>query len=175
MLRSEGRSGAALSHLACGPRKAFRLLATILGTFGFCLLSAVLPFLSAELYLLAASALVPPAMAPLLILAAALGQMLGKSVLYFAGRGALELRPGRLRTMVDSVRAKYEKGGAAAPALGATMVLASAGTGVPPFYVVTIACGIFKVPFPSFLLLGLIGMIGRFSVVVLGPQVIKAL
>lgn len=151
------------------------MLATVLATFGFCLLSAVLPFLSAELYLLAASALVTPAVAPLLILSAALGQMIGKSVLYFAGRGALELRPGRLRTMVDSVRQRYDQGGAAAPALGATMVLASAGTGVPPFYVVTVACGIFRVPFLSFLVLGMIGMIARFSVVVLAPQLFKAL
>jgi len=151
------------------------LIATVLGTFGFCLLSSVLPFLSAELYLLAASALVPPSVAPFLILAAAIGQMLGKSVLYFAGRGALELRPGRLRSMVDSVRQRYEQKGAAAPALGATMVLASAGTGVPPFFVVTVACGMFRVPYPTFLVLGMIGISARFSVVVLAPQLFKAL
>jgi membrane protein YqaA with SNARE-associated domain len=175
MLRSVG-SGRGFSPTAIrGRERRHRLLATFLGTFGYCFLSALIPVLNAEIYLLGASALVPPALAPVLIVSAALGQMVGKSLLYFAGRGALKLPAGRLRTMVDGVHRKYDQGGAAAPALGATVVLVSAGTGIPPFYVVTVACGIFRVPFVNFLLLGFVGMLGRFSVVVLAPQLIKSL
>jgi membrane protein YqaA with SNARE-associated domain len=155
-------------------KRASRLIATFLTTFAVCLLSSVVPVVNAEIYLLAASAIAPPRLVPALIIGAALAQMVGKSLLYYGGRGALRLPSVRLRRMVESVQQRYQTG-TAAPALGGTVVLASAGVGLPPFYVVSIACGIFRVPYPHFLLLGLVGMLARFTVVVLAPQVAKVI
>lgn len=148
------------------------MIATFLTTFGVCFFSAIVPIVNAELYLLAASALVGPAVAPFMIVGAALGQMTGKSLLYWAGSGALHLPSERLRRMVEGVQKKYQ-GGAAAPALGGTVLFASASVGLPPFYVVTIASGIFRIPFLHFFVIGLLGMLVRCSAVVLAPQLVK--
>jgi membrane protein YqaA with SNARE-associated domain len=146
---------------------------TVLAALGVCLLSAVVPFVNAELYLLAASSLVAPQLAPALVVAGALGQMLGKSLMYHAGRGALRLPSERLRRMVASVEERYRQGGTGGAAVGGTVILASAGIGLPPFYVVSIACGILRIPFALFFSLGLIGRLARFGVIVLGPQLVR--
>jgi membrane protein YqaA with SNARE-associated domain len=148
------------------------VIATFLTTFGVCFFSAVIPIVNAELYLLAASALVGPHLTPFMIVGAALGQMAGKSLLYYAGSGALNLPSERLRRMVEGVQNRY-RDGAAAPALGGTVLFASASVGLPPFYVVTIASGIFRIPFVHFFVVGLLGMLVRCAVVVLGPQLVK--
>jgi membrane protein YqaA with SNARE-associated domain len=150
------------------------LLVTFLTTFGYCIVSAIVPVANAELYLIGVSALSPPHAAPFIIVGAALGQMVGKSLLYYGGRGALHLPSARLRRMVESVQQRYAAGGSA-PALGATVVLASAGVGIPPFYVISVACGIFRVPYAQFFVLGLLGMLARFSVIVIAPQFVKTL
>src|SRR5687767_833023 len=49
---------------------------TILATFGWCLLSGIIPVVNAELYLLSASALVSPSLVLPVIIAATLGQMI---------------------------------------------------------------------------------------------------
>ena len=150
------------------------MLLAFLGTFGYCILGAVIPFLNTEIYLLAVSAAAPRSLILPLIIAAALGQMVGKSAMYFAGRGAMRLPSERLRRMVESVRLRYQTG-SAAPALGGTVLMASATVGLPPFYIVAVACGIFRVPFLQFLLIGLTGMLIRYGVVVMAPQLLKGL
>jgi membrane protein YqaA with SNARE-associated domain len=150
------------------------LLLTFLTTFGVCVLSAIVPIVNAELYLIGASSISPPHAVPALIVGAALGQMVGKSLLYYGGRGALRLPSARLRRMVEAVQLRYATGGAA-PALGGTVILASSTVGLPPFYVTSVACGIFRIPYAQFFLLGLLGMLVRFSVVVLAPQFVKTL
>jgi membrane protein YqaA with SNARE-associated domain len=149
------------------------LIVIFLTTLGVSLLSAVVPVVNSEIYLLGASSLSPPQAVPWIIAGAALGQMAGKSLLYFGGRGALRLPSPRLQRMVQTVEQRYASGGTA-PALGATVVLVSAGVGLPPFYVTSVACGIFRIPFAQFFVVGLIGFLARFSVVVLAPQLIRA-
>jgi membrane protein YqaA with SNARE-associated domain len=149
-------------------------LLTSLTTFGVCLLSAVVPFVNAELYLLGASALAPRGLVVPLVVAAALGQMAGKALMYWAGVGALELPGERLRRMVASVKARYPADGTGGAALGGGVILLSASVGLPPFYVVSIACGLLRIPFARFFLLGLVGRLARFGVIVLAPQAVKA-
>lgn len=149
-------------------------IGALLATFGVCLLSAVVPFVNAELYLLAAAAVASSRLVPALVVAAALGQMLGKSFMYYAGRGALRLPSERLRRMVATVERRYRQEGAAGAAIGGTVILASASLGLPPFYVVSIACGVLRIPFAQFFVLGLLGRLVRFGVVVLGPQLARA-
>jgi membrane protein YqaA with SNARE-associated domain len=150
------------------------LLLAFLTTFGYCVVGALVPFLNTELYLIGASAISPPEYLPAIVAAAALGQMVGKSLLFYAGRGALSLPSQRLRRMVEGVQRRYSTGGAA-PALGATVIIASSGAGLPPFYITTIACGIFRIPYAQFFGLGLVGMLARFTVVVAAPQVVKTM
>lgn len=149
-------------------------LVIFLTTFGVCALSAVVPVVNAELYLLAASAVVPHELVVPLIAAAALGQMAGKSLMYYAGVGVLELPGKRLKRMVAQVNAKYHDAGAGGTTLGSGVILLSAGVSVPPFYVVSIACGLLRIPFAQFFFLGLLGRLIRFGIVVLGPQLWKA-
>lgn len=148
-------------------------LLAFLTTFGVCALSAVIPLVNAEIYLLGASALAPRELAIPLIVAAATGQMLGKSVMYFAGVGALRLPSERLRRMVARVDERYRTAGKGGATLGGGIILLSAIVGLPPFYVVSIACGLFRIPFAQFLVLGTLGRLIRFAVIVLVPQAYK--
>jgi membrane protein YqaA with SNARE-associated domain len=148
------------------------LLAAFVTTFGYCILSALIPVLNSEIYVLAAAAVAPQA-APAVVIGAALGQMVGKSALYLAGSGSVLLPGQRLRKMVDAVREKYQHG-AAAPALGGSVLLASAVVGLPPFYIVSVACGIFRIPYLHFFVIGLVGMLVRYGVLVLAPQLVRA-
>ena len=149
-------------------------LIAFLTTFGVCAFSAVVPLVNAEIYLLAASALAPRELALPLIIAAATGQMLGKSLMYFAGVGALRLPSERLRRTVARVEARYRAAGTGGASLGGGIILLSAVVGLPPFYIVSIACGLFRIPFAQFFLLGLLGRLVRFAVIVLAPQAYKA-
>lgn len=149
-------------------------LLTFLTTFGVCAFSAVFPIVNTELYLLGASALAPRELAVPLIVAAASGQMLGKSIMYFAGVGALRLPSERLRRMVARVEARYHAAGKGGATLGGGVILLSAIVGLPPFYVVSVACGLFRIPFAQFFVLGLFGRLVRFAAIVLAPQAWKA-
>lgn len=150
------------------------VLLTFLTTFGICALSAVVPFVNAELYLVAASAVSPREMVGPLIIAAALGQMAGKALMYYMGVGALQLRSARLRRMVEQAEHRYRGAGSTGATLGGGVIMLSATLGLPPFYIVSIACGLLRIPFAQFFILGLLGRLARFGMVVLAPQLLKA-
>jgi membrane protein YqaA with SNARE-associated domain len=99
--------------------------------------------------------------------AAALGQMAAKSVLYLAGRGLLRL-PLRARwaRRVAAATARLRD----APSGTATVVWASAFTGIPPFYAISVAAGALRVRFPFFLGAGLVGRFTRFALVFALPR-----
>ena len=61
------------------------LLAVWLTTLAVAVASAVIPVINIEIYLLGAAALAPASMAVPLVLAATIGQMAGKVVMYHAG------------------------------------------------------------------------------------------
>jgi membrane protein YqaA with SNARE-associated domain len=144
---------------------------TILGTFVYCVASAVIPVFHAEAYLITMSALLPPAFGVPLVLAATVGQMIGKSAMYYMGRGVVRLPGERMRRFM----AKAEEWGRSRPGIEGSLVFVSASTGFPPFYVTSIACGMLKVRFATFFALGLLGRLVRFTVAVLIPQVLKHL
>jgi membrane protein YqaA with SNARE-associated domain len=139
-------------------------------TFLVCLGSAIVPFVNAELYLLGVSALAPKATLPSVVLAATLGQMAGKSVLFCAGRGASFL-PARFRQVPPGLQARL-----AASRLGASgLVLTSACLGLPPFFAVTLLAGTLGWSFPRFLFAGTLGRTLRFAAVVALPQYVPGL
>jgi membrane protein YqaA with SNARE-associated domain len=133
--------------------------------------SGLVPFVNAELYLLAASAAAPREMAIPLVLAATLGQMTAKALMYGAGRGVVRIPGERMKRWIADAEAwaRNRKN------TGGGLVFVSAASGFPPFYFVSIACGMVRVPLAQFLALGFLGRFIRFGVVVLFPQLGKAL
>ena len=103
-------------------------LLVVLGTFAFCLGSAMIPVLHAEAYLVGASLLAPPELRWPLVIAATIGQMIGKVGMYYAGRGALLIPGQRMQRRIQQATAKYREKGQ----VGSALVFVSASTGFPP-------------------------------------------
>jgi membrane protein YqaA with SNARE-associated domain len=135
-----------------------------------CIGGSIVPLINCELVVLAASAALPSSMVLPLIALASMSQMAGKAILYYAGSGLLHLPQGRFRTNIDSAVARVQRQKGAS---GAT-IFASASTGLPPFYVLSIASGAIGVDFRQFMVLGLAGRTLRCAALVLVPQLIKA-
>ena len=119
--------------------------------------SSLVPLVNAEL-LLIGLAVASPSAAPLLVVVMAAGQMVGKSVLFLGGgrltRSKLESRLARWRLDGRTCRAR-------APLIGI-----SAFTGLPPFYLVSIAAPALGVSFRTYLAVGLGGRVVRLGALV---------
>ncbi len=146
-------------------------LALILSTMIGCFIGSLVPVINTEVIVLAAAAAAPPELAVLLVLVASTTQMAAKSILYLAGSGLLRLPPGWLGKRVEKALA----GAHARQAASGAVLFASASTGFPPFYVVSVASGAVRLDFRRFLLLGFLGRTLRFGVLVAVPQLVKAL
>lgn len=145
------------------------MIPLLIGTFGYCIASAFIPVFHAEAYLLTVSAISPPEYRWPLVVAATLGQMTGKAGMYGLGLGALRLPGVRARRWVTRAEAWAQS----KPKAEGWLIFVSAATGLPPFYVVSIACGIMRAPFVTFLTLGAAGRFLRFSGVVFLPPLLK--
>jgi membrane protein YqaA with SNARE-associated domain len=141
----------------------------VLGTFTFCIGSAVIPVLHAEAYLVAASLLAPPELRWWLVIAATVGQMIGKVGMYFGGRGALLIPGERMKRRIEQATARYRD----RKQVGGLLVFVSSSTGFPPFYILSIAAGMLKFPLVPFIVYGFMGRFIRFSVAVFLPQLLK--
>ena len=140
------------------------------GLSGGCLavgvVSGLVPVVNTEAYLLAVAVLAPrDALLPAVVLTT-LGQMAAKWLLYLAGRGAasprlLGNRAGRL----GDLKKRFER----APTGASALVFASAVTGLPPFYFVSVAAGSLRFSLARFLLVGGSGRLLRFAAVVALP------
>jgi membrane protein YqaA with SNARE-associated domain len=142
---------------------------TVLMTLVVSAAGAVVPLVNTELYLLGVAAVVPSELAAVSAVAAAVGQMAGKCVLYVVARSANGWRNARLQRALAEAHRRFGKRGA----LGAVLVMTSAAAGLPPFYVVAVACGALRWSFSRFLVLGLVGRTVRFGAVVLAPQLVR--
>jgi membrane protein YqaA with SNARE-associated domain len=146
-------------------------LGLYVGTFVVCFLSGFIPLVNTEAYLVSVSAFAPVATALPLTMAAALGQMTSKALMYLAGRGVLFLPLGRHQDKMDAARAKLE----AHRGRTGAFVFASAFSGVPPFYVVSVLAGTLRVNFGGFFAAGVAGRFLRFGLCVVLPQGVRAL
>jgi membrane protein YqaA with SNARE-associated domain len=133
--------------------------------------SGLVPLLNTEAYLLAVSAWAPrEALLPAVVLTT-LGQMLAKALLYLAGsRGASPRLLGRRGARLGQLKARLERARTGAAAL----VFASATTGVPPFYLVSVAAGSLGWSLARFLLVGGSGRLLRFAAIVAVPRLLGA-
>ena len=136
-------------------------------TFLAAIASAVVPFLDIEAFLLAAVAAVPAGY-PVwsLGIVAAVGQMVGKSALYWSARAACHSRALR-RIDRDRVAGLRQRMAGMNPWAVRTLTFVSAFGGVPPFLLLAPAAGAADTGFGPFLVLGLAGRVLRLVGVVL--------
>jgi membrane protein YqaA with SNARE-associated domain len=146
-----------------------KLLMAFLSTLAVCAISGPLPVIHSEIYVFTVSTLSPPSWMWWLVLAAVIGQMLGKSLLYFVGRGAIKIRNERFQRMVANARTRMQ----ANPRTGGAILFTSATLGLPPMYPTTIACGAAHMNFGLFLLLTGAGRFLHYAIVVSVPQLAK--
>jgi membrane protein YqaA with SNARE-associated domain len=145
------------------------LLAAWLTTFAVCFVGSIFPVVNTEIYLVGAVALSPPSYVAPLVVAAALGQMVGKVVMYHAGAGLLRIPSERVRSRMMAMQARFE----ARPRAGALVLFASATVGLPPLYVVAIACGAVRMNLLAFFVIGTVGRLVHFAAVAAIPELVR--
>ena len=147
-------------------------LGCVAGVLAIAFVSAFVPLVSIELALVAAAATGSSGrLLALLVIAAAIGQMVGKSCFFLGGRGVWDwtrrkrsghsFRNGRLsRLMARAARQRVT---------AASTVLLSAVSGMPPFAVVSALAGAWRIRLAMFIAVGFAGRSARFAVVLLVP------
>jgi len=137
-------------------------------TFLFALISGIIPFvLNIELYLLAVATLTDAPAAVIVGLATA-GQTLAKVILYFVGKGALNIK-----WVKKSASSKAAGAFAKRPGSGLSVVAFSAVVGFPPLYGVALVAGTLRMPVVAFTLVIVAGRLARFGAVYLAPQLFR--
>lgn len=136
--------------------------------FFLSIVSALVPWVNGEIMLLSLTVFArsPVHLAGLVLMASA-GQMTGKCILYWAGRGAIPIKSGRIAKALDSWRGRFER--SLKKSMG--LVFVSAVSGIPPFYVITILSGAFRLRFSSFMAIGACGRLVHFGMLVMVPQI----
>jgi membrane protein YqaA with SNARE-associated domain len=139
----------------------------LLSCYFLSFLSALLPWVNGEVMLLSLSALThsPFYLAGLVILASA-GQMTGKSILYWTGRGTITMKSGRIGKALNALKGRFEQ----SPSKSMGLVFVSAVFGIPPFYVITLLSGAFRLHFGQFIAVGACGRLLHFGILILIPQ-----
>jgi membrane protein YqaA with SNARE-associated domain len=137
----------------------------LLPTFGYCILSALIPALNTEAYLALLAARKSAPLWPLAIVAAA-GQMVGKVVYYYIGKSSLEWQWVKRRT--DNPRfqeglAQWRERLADRPWIAGATVFVSASVGIPPFAIVAVLAGTLRMSLTTFVLVGFVGRTLRFA------------
>ena len=145
---------------------------TVASCFVAAVVSALLPWVNAELMLLAVAApltsvgdLLP------IVLAVTAGQVSGKSALYWIARRTFASAPhGRFARAVDRWRNACQSRQRSTEA----MMTLSAIFGLPPFYVTTVAAGALRVSFVRFLVVAIFGRLVHFGLVALAPALVRS-
>jgi membrane protein YqaA with SNARE-associated domain len=135
---------------------------------GVCIVGGFLPWVNTEAAVVAAALWLPPGALPFLVLGAATAQVVAKGVLYGLARWAPRGLPRRAQAGLQKVSALAA--GRRSPTL---TVLASSTLGVPPFYLVALACGTLAVPFGAFLSAAFVGAAVRYAVVSLAAVLVR--
>lgn len=132
--------------------------------------SALLPLINIEA-ILAVAVSQAPAATWALVLAATVGQMIGKVLWYWGGMNLdrapwvhKHLQKPKAKASLDKWHARAE----GRPWFTAGLLFVSAGTGIPPYAVTAVLAGMLRVPFWIFMVTGLLGRGLRFWAVVAG-------
>ncbi len=139
-----------------------------LGCFVLSIVSALVPWVNGEVVLLSLTALAHSAWdRGLLVLSASAGQMAGKCILYWAGKGVIPLKSGRMKQSILAWKARFEQ----SPSKLLSLVFVSSAVGIPPFYVITILAGAFRMRFAPFFTVGACGRLVRFGALAFVPWI----
>lgn len=134
--------------------------------------SALLPLINVEAILAVSVSQAPEAMWAL-ILAATLGQMIGKILWYWGGMN-LDRAPWVHRHLEKpkpkAALAKWHERAEGRPWFTAGLLFVSASTGFPPYAVTAVLAGVLRVPLATFLVTGFLGRGLRFWAVVTGTS-----
>ena len=130
----------------------------LIGAAATVALGGILPWINGEVVVAGAALLTPQSGLPVLVLACAAAQMSAKAVLYGVIRWVPERMPARARRFADRVEVFRERRG-----LLVLAVFSGSAVALPPFYLVTLACGMLRVPFALFVIAGLAGTISRYG------------
>jgi len=141
----------------------------ILGAFVGCLLGGLLPWINSEVIVGGAALALAVEQAAWLAVAAAAGQMIAKTGVYCLARWAPGRLPRRMRAALE--RADVLRRSRRATTL---TVLASSCVSLPPFYLVTLAAGVVRVPLLVFAGAGLTGTFLRYAVLIAGATAAKS-
>ena len=148
--------------------KQLNIAGPYLCCFALSVVSALVPWVNGEVILLSLTALArSPWARVLLVLSASAGQMVGKCVLYQAGKGAIPLKSGRVKETLSAWKGRFEQ----SPSKLLSLVFVSSAVGIPPFYVITLLAGVFRVRFGPFFAVGACGRIVRFSALAFIPWI----
>ena len=149
----------------------------VLASLGFGFASAFIPFVDAETYVVAGSAVAATDSFIFAVVAVGIGQSTGKWVVYElarhgsqrAGRRPKKVRtkePGPLRTWLADMSVKLLNQ-LDRPVVGPAVVLSSSLLGLPPLAIVAILAGIRRMPRVPYVLAVLVGRLARFTLLAL--------
>lgn len=141
------------------------------GCFALTVVSAIVPWINAEVIVLSLPALAPSKSAlAVLVLVATAGQMTGKLAVYWAGRGSAHLPSPRVALALERWRPRF----AASRRSALGFVVLSSAVGIPPFFVTTLLAGALRMDLATFIAGGTCGRLMRFSVLVIVPDLVLA-
>ncbi len=136
-----------------------------LGTLILSFFSGFLPFINIEAFLVWFSLTQNKNLFLVIVTLVTIGQMLAKSIMYYGGRGIIKLPLKKYEQKIEKTKEKFKE------KKNHIFIFnfLSSFTGFPPFYIVSILNGTFKIDFLKFLIPGSIGRFLRFLVVILFP------
>jgi membrane protein YqaA with SNARE-associated domain len=131
--------------------------------FGLTIASAVFPWLSAEIIVLALPAVAHSKWALTgLVLIAVAGQMTGKCLVYWLGSRGARVASVKMTARIERWRARLTRGRWSPVGV----VFLSSAVGVPPFFAITAIAGAMKLNFGGFVAAGTAGRLIRFGALV---------
>lgn len=138
--------------------------------YGLAVVSAVLPWVNAEVLVVAVAAATASWHELAIVVATVTaGQLTGKSMMYWAVRHARVMPTPRVERLLDRWRGRVD----GRPRLALKVVFASAAFGLPPLYLVTIASGALRIAFWPFLAVSACGRVLHFGALALLPGVVN--
>jgi membrane protein YqaA with SNARE-associated domain len=143
----------------------------VLVCFALTVASAILPWLNAEIIVLALPAVAHSRWAlAVLVVTAVAGQMAGKCVVYWAGLNSVRAASPRMTRALERWRGRMTR----RPSSATTIVLLSSLVGFPPFFLITAIAGALKLRFSAFLAAGTAGRLIRFGALVFVPPLVAS-
>lgn len=135
-------------------------------------IAGMFPIISIELFLVGVSTWAAPSPGGfvLLVLLAAIGHQIAKSLCYYGGEGMLALPKGKMKARIERAQARIERWNKR-PKL---IMFFGSTVGFPPLYLLAFIAGpLMHIRFWQFTAICFFGRIGRFATVMLVPIIIQ--